>query len=491
MRNAPSRRRRLWRGDLVGVLGAPALTAVALTSPPSARWLIAMGIIAFIAFLALWRPALGIGVFAVYICAQGFLRRVLPATDLLSQLGDPLLFVSPAIAVVLALYRHFVVRRPYTRLERLILVLQALLLVSALNPLGPGPVASLRQFLVVALPMTWLYAAGSLGWWTPARFRALLWSLVGLAVASALYARYQVAFGFPSWDERYIRESGLASLDIGGFIRPFSSYTAASDYSGVLLLGTTAAVVLALSSGHSLVLRLLAAVFAVGLFEQVILVGARGPVVAVVAALTMCGLSAAGVRARYAYPLMIAAGAVALQFTARLGTAAAATDTNGAAVARQIQGFQDPFGEESTLPGHFARLVNGLVEGITNPVGSGVGRIGTAGGTETSYGDLGLALGVLGLIAAFGFVGLIVHTAFTRSVWPLGPWSDPRRLWLVSVVALPFGPLVTAGNYAQMALFYLAVGAALPPRPSQDEGDEVVAAATVDRLDRDIARSRA
>jgi hypothetical protein len=99
----------------------------------------------------------------------------------------------------------------------------------------------------------------------------------------------------------------------------------------------------------------------------------------------------------------------------------------------QVEGLSEPFGRDSTLSGHFSEMVNGIVQGFTNPVGLGVGattlaasKYGAAvGGTEVDPGNAPAAAGLLGLIlylfvAAYGLSAAYRLARTRRTVATIG-----------------------------------------------------------------------
>jgi hypothetical protein len=447
--------------------------------PELTRWLLAMALLAALTVIGLWSPFATLILSLIYIVLQGLLRRLLPEAGT-SGLGDPLLLVLPLLAVLLTALH--VRRSPLDLLGKVILAIQVGMAISIFNPLGAGIASGVAQFIVVALPFTWFWVTSRGVSMDAARLRIFLSVIVVLGVAATMYGRFQVSFGFPPWDKAWIQERGISSLLLGDFVRPFSSFTAAADYAAFVGLSLMAASALLLSSStRSLATRLVLLGACAFFVHELLVLGSRGILLVNVLPVLVGLLVRTGLRLRFA----IAVGIVGLVLLPTLiGDSSQtvmtdATDTNSAAIARQTEGFSDPFGEESTLPGHLDRLIGGMTNGIESPLGHGVGVIGLAGsitevanqGTETSYGDLGVSLGLVGTVLGFLFAGALL--------WQVARQPNTRRdeaYWLLLFLAvLPLGPPLTAGSYAAQVTYYAVLGGAwtlLKNRQNEDSGVE-------------------
>lgn len=449
-----------------------AVTSVAaIAIPELSRWLLAMALLATLTVVSMWSPFATLILSVIYIVLQGLLRRLLPDVET-RGLGDPLLLVLPVLAILLTAIH--VRRSPLDLLAKVILAIQVAMAVSIINPLGSGIASGVAQFIVVALPFTWFWVTSRGVSIDAAKLRLFLFVIVVLGVAATTYGRFQVSFGFPSWDEAWIRDRGITSLQLGEFVRPFSSFTAAADYATFVGLSLMAAAALILSpTTRSLTVRIVL-LTACGFFiHELIVLGSRGILLTNVLPVVVGLLIRTGLRLRFA----IAVGIVGLVLLPTLlGSSSEtavtdATSTNSAALARQAQGLSDPFGEKSTLPGHIDRLVGGMTNGFESPLGHGVGVIGLSGsfnngsaqadsgtsqGTETSYGDLGVSLGLVGTVLGFLFAGALL--------WRVGHQPRTRRdeaYWLLLFLAvLPLGPPLSAGSYATQVTYYALLGCA-------------------------------
>lgn len=485
---------------ITSFISACALSAIvsvaAIAIPELSRWLLALALMVAFGVLSLWAPFSALIVSVVYIVLQGTLRRLLPdAGD--SVLGDPLLLVLPVLALFMAAVH--LRRSRLDLLGKVILTLQAALAVSVLNPLGAGITSGVAQFIVVALPLTWFWVTSRAMSINAARLRVFLVVIVVLGVCATAYGRFQVTAGFPSWDQAWIKDHGITSLLLGDFIRPFASFTAAADYATFVGLSLMAAAALLLSPTTRSISVRIALLIACGFFvRELIVLGSRGILLTNVVPIIVGLLIRTGLKLRFA----IAVGVLALLILPTLiGTSADtnavndATSTNSAALARQAQGLSDPFGKDSTLPEHITRLVSGVTSGFGSPLGHGVGVIGLGGsfsssssqGTETSYGDLGISLGLVGTALGLMFAGALL--------WRLGHQPRTRRdeaYWLLLFMAvLPLGPPLSAGSYATQVTYYALLGCAWALLQNPTDRDEPAAvSAPLPPLTTDLDRAR-
>jgi hypothetical protein len=451
---------------VVACLLSAVLPVAAIAVPGLSKWLLALALMGALGVVALWSPYTALLLSLVYVVFQGLLRRLLPdAPGTVDGVGDPLLLVVPVVALFTTLIHAR--RSKLDLLGKVILAIQVGLALSVLNPLGAGVTSGVAQFIVVALPLTWFWVTSRAVSIDQVRFRRVLVLITTLGVVATAYGRFQVTTGFPPWDEEWIRERGVTSLQIGQFVRPFSTFTAAADYGTFLGLSLMAAAALLLSPNtRSSWARLLLVVACALFIRELVLLGSRGILLTSVVPVAVGLLIRVGLRLRFAIVLGIVGLFLLPTLLGRFGVAAEEDPTTlaDAAVARQIEGFSDPFGQDSTLPGHLKRLGAGVTSGFDSPLGLGVGVIGIGGnfregggqGTETSYGDLGVSLGLVGTTLALIFAG-----ALLRKVGRQPSRRRDEAYWMLLFLSvLPFGPRMTAGNYAAQVAFYVLLGCA-------------------------------
>jgi hypothetical protein len=89
--------------------------------------------------------------------------------------------------------------------------------------------------------------------------------------------------------------------------------------------------------------------------------------------------------------------------------------------AHNLTGIANPLGSGSSLPGHWNQTIKGILQAFKAPLGHGTGSVTLAasrfahartGGTEFDPGNMGIALGVFGLLAYFVVLWQAIKTAY-------------------------------------------------------------------------------
>jgi hypothetical protein len=348
-------------------------------------------------------PRLLLPATVVWLTALGLTRRVVTELGSGSHL-DPLLLVGPLGLALLAVSatRRGAMLGP-SRLTKAVLILSLLILLGAANPLQGSILTGASSLLFVLVP--------TFGFWIgrvidDRALRALFALLAALGVVVAVYGLLQTLSGFPSWDKHWIARVDLGSLDVGGVIRPFSTFSSAAEYAEYLCVAIAIWVAAAFRPRFAPISIVALAL----LVPALVLESSRGAaVIVLVATGVMLG-------AWRRVPLAVAAviGALllaALSFGLR-SYASTPTPTVGAGsatlVSHEVNGLTEPFNSQhSTLGAHLTLIGYGVREALRDPVGRGTGTVTIAGstfggtrfGTEADPSNMAVALGVPGLLA--------------------------------------------------------------------------------------------
>lgn len=450
-----------------GMLAA-AVVAGAMVSQPSLLRIALGAAGAFLLAMAAVRLPSGrvLGILVTWLAALGLVRRLTSGVSPKEAWGDPLLFVGATVWVVLALTAvHHGALRGRTRLTTAVVALGGLLAVSALNPQQGGLTVGLSGALLVVVPMLAFLIGRAL--LDDTTFGRLLWLVAGLGLAAAVYGLVQTFSGFPPWDQAWIDNEGYTALNVGGVIRAFASFSAASEYSGFLGL----AVVAWVAQGRGL-LRwpLLAgalALLATALWYE----SSRGIIVLTIAAV---GAMLAA-RARVPLGRALVGGVVVVAalptVVGWLAPAQPSTDPAGQLTAHQVEGLTDPFGEGSTLPAHIELVRGGIESALSDPLGHGVGSItisgskygGAVGSAEGDPGRAPFAAGLPGMIAYLAVVVLGLPRAYRLAA----ARRDAVSLAALGILVVTFLQWLNGGHYAVAFWAWLALGwvdAAAPPQ---------------------------
>jgi hypothetical protein len=263
---------------------------------------------------------------------------------------------------------------------------------------------------------------------------------------------------FPSWDERWIKQSGYSALNVGGVVRAFSSFASASEYAMFLVVGLVCWLALGLASRW----RLLVAPAVVLLAEAIWYESARGAVVLLVASLFM--MLAARLKLRMGWALVLGALAIAAIPTAVESVAPAefSSDPGSALAQHQVSGLSNPFGEGSTLPGHIQFATDGIAGVLHEPLGFGVGsttiaaeKLGSSStrGVEVDAGNAAVAAGLVGFGAYVCVLTLGIRRAYNRA-----RSRDALTLAALGVLFATLFQWLSGGQYAVAILPWLVFG---------------------------------
>ena len=465
---------------LVTALAAAAvslLVGAAVSHPNLVRIAVAFPVVCLLVGIATNSPRLALCGLMAWLAVLGLVRRLLTTVGSPRPLGDPLLLVGPLMLLVLfviAVERGAL--KELTRLSRAVLGLTVVLIISAVNPLQGGLTVGLSGILLVVVPMLAFWVGRSL---LDERAVGVLVGVLGtLALLVTIYGLVQTFDGFPSWDQRWISEvrSQYVALGVGGTVRAFGAQSSAAEYAGLVGVGILSWRALARRASLFPVAVTALAVLATALWLE----SSRGIVVLTLAALWLT--FAASRRIPIGRALLVGAAMLALLPTAVGYLSSGSSEptrselhpTSGL-VKHQVEGLSEPFAKNSSLGGHYERVVTGMGEGFTKPVGRGVGAITIAGGkfegvnasTEADPGNAPVAAGLIGLvlyllIVVYGIGGSYRLAQSSRTV---------PALAALGIVIVTFLQWLNGSEYAIAPLPWLFLGwvdaasSAARPRP--------------------------
>jgi hypothetical protein len=433
------------------------LIGAAVSNPALVRIAVALPVACLLVGVATSSPQLALYGLIAWLAALGLVRRLLTSFGSSHPLGDPLLLVGPVLLCVLFLIaiERGALREP-TRLSRAVLGLTVVLGLSAVNPLQGGLTVGLGGALLVVLPMLAFWVGRSL--LDEYAIGVLVRVLGTLALLAAIYGLIQTFYGMPTWDQRWIDQSGYTALNVGGTIRAFGTSASSAEYATLLAVG-----LIAWRSVAQRPSRLPAAIAAIAVLVTALwLDSSRGIVVLALAALWLT--FAANRRISISRALLVGAVLLAALPTAVGSLSSSPSGRTGTSVlvSHQIEGLSEPLGRNSTLGGHVERALNGIGEGFANPIGRGVGATtiaasrfeGTSAGTEVDPGNAPVAAGFIGLIlyvlvAVYG-IGDSYRLAKTRRTMP--------ALAALGIVVVTFLQWLNGGQYAIVPLAWLFLG---------------------------------
>jgi hypothetical protein len=401
---------------------------------------------------------------AVWLIALGLTRRLIPSGTGGTISDDPLLLVGPATLgalFIISAGRGAFRRR--TALASSVLLLSALALVEAFNPLQGGLLIGFGGLLFVLFPMLAFWVGRVL--LNRTVLRQLFRTLSILAALDAVYGLVQQFAGFPSWDLRWIHTSGYSALDVGGFDRTFGSLSSAQEYAVIMGVGLVLWVAL-FQRGRLMWMTIQIA--AVGLLGTALVLESERTAL-VLAVFAVGAMAAARTGRRPTGALLV--GALFLlvlyfgvdQFAATSGTQAASTNSVSALTSHLVSGIADPTGQQSSLPGHLSRVESGVAAGFSEPIGFGTGSITLAASHLGNASLLGTEFDPSNASVAFGFVGfmlyLLVAGRSLKTVYGLAARRrDPLSIAVLGVAAVTLFQWLNGDLYSVAWLFWLTLG---------------------------------
>lgn len=391
-----------------------------------------------------------------WLTALGFIRRLVTEVGSASRL-DPLLLVGPlALGMLVLVASQSGAFEPRTRLSRAVLVLSVLILLGSVNPLQGSLFGGIAGLLFVLFPTLAFWIGRNLD----DRSIELIFGFVAvLGVGVAAYGLIQTVAGFPSWDQHWIDQVTFASLNVGGVIRPFATFSSAAEFATYVAI---AIVICAGAASRLRYLPLAAAALAI-LIPALVLESSRGAVVLVVVALgAMLG-------AWRRLPLVLAAGVGALllfglAFGLRsYGPATYSSTASGQLISHDIAGLSDPLNPQtSTVSAHLSLMLNGVRSAFSNPIGQGIGAVtisgttfgGVSANTESDPSNMAVALGLPGLI-----VYCVVFVLGIRLVYAAARTRrDLPSLIGLGIVVVTMFQWLNGGLYSVAFLPWLVLG---------------------------------
>jgi hypothetical protein len=337
-----------------------------------------------------------------------------------------------------------------------VLIFSAVAVLGDVNPTQESLEAGAAGLLFLLVPTLAFWIGRSL---SRSAVRAALILVAALGIPAAVYGLVPTFDSFPSWDERWAESSDYVALYVDGVLRPFSTFSAAAEYS--FFLGCGLVVWIALGRRWSRLPLMLAAV---GLLATgVWFVGTRTVVITVLGALALM------LAARRGWPLGRAVVVVALaglclpMLVSAIAPGTSGSDRASTLAEHQISGISDPLNPDgSTLIIHAELVRDGVVSAFTTPFGHGSSSVtiaadrfgGSTFNTEGDPSNAGFAFGLPGLLA---FV--VIFVLGFRTVYRL---ASVRRdaialagLGIITVTALQW---LNGGQYAVALLPWLMMG---------------------------------
>ena len=393
----------------------------------------------------------------VWLAALGMVRRLLSHGFSSGGPADPLLLVAPFALLILVMAANergaFQTR---TRLSTAMMALITVIGFGAVNPLQGSLVAGLTA-LVFFLPLCAFWVGRGFAEDSTLRRMMLVYAIC--AVPAAAYGLLQISNGFPSWDQEWIERSGYAALQVGDAVRPFSSFSSASEYAVFLSIAILAWGILARRFARPVSIAAIALLSASVFYQS-----SRGSVVSLLAAVAL--IVAAKRRLSLGMAITLAVGILALLplVAGRFAPATYGTDAKSQLIQHQLEGLANPFdAESSTASAHMSLIVGGIKEGFRQPLGHGISTITIAGkkfggslvgGTEADASNAAVAMGLPGLLAFLA----VFWIGFGQAYRLARRTQSPMALLALGVLTVTANQWLNGGRYAVAFLPWLLLG---------------------------------
>lgn len=377
--------------------------------------------------------------------------------------NDPLLLVAPVVALLLLAQSLLRAQSaPHTTLTRLVMALMALMVVEMFNPAQGGVHIGFAGALFYLAPLLWFWVARAFASLELAESFARR-IVLGVGVAVVLLGIYQSYVGLLPFEQQWAVQAGYhryQALYISDeVIRAFGFFGSSAEYQRYLIIVSASLAALWLAERSRAVLLL--PLFLLAIF----LSAARGPVVMVLLAMVVVWAVAPRNALTWLPRLVIAGGiGTATLIAALLALQASSLDGRVAPlVDRQVGGLLDPGNEEkSTAIGHLQLLRDGLLAGLANPAGEGLGATTEAAekygrpriNAEVDVANLMLSVGVLGGALYLAIVAVVLLRALKW--WRIS--RHPYALVLLGTLVAALGGWLMGGEYSVVALVWFEIG---------------------------------
>ena len=408
-----------------------------------------------------------------YLILLGDIRRIVAEIAAPSTF-DPLLLIAPAVTAVLVLPLLFglKLREPLSKAVLGLLVVMGL---EVLNPKQGSLNIGLSGAFFYIIPVMWFWIGRSLG--SVALVETIICRVVlPLGIGAGILGLCQNFIGFLPYQQAWIAQVGreYTSLYVGSSVRAFGFSVSAAEY--VTLLEYSIALVVAAYFASR---RLWMAAVPI-LAAALLLSGGRGQTIKLVVTLCVLWIVRKGSRLNPAKVIgMAALGGLALVSVSLIagqfvGSADAGQRSGSAAqdgLAHQLGGLAHPFDEKYSSAGlHSNMVTTGFLEGLTSPLGHGLGsstfaakKFGTdskVGSSELDFSDMFISLGLAGGLLYLGVVVFGMRAAFRY-------FRETRRsagLPVLAILIATLGGWLIMGQYSTCSLVFFILGSVVHQR---------------------------
>lgn len=207
------------------------------TGGEALRWLVLGGFGSVMIFCLVISLEAGLIAMMIFEPLRGFLRRAQYLYLTYSQ-SDPIHIVTPIVtllAFALILQRHRLRLFYQSPLAGLVSLLAVIYFVQIFNPLQGGLSVGLSGAMFVLVPLTWFYFAQVI---KPEFLLKAFRVIVVLGLLTSLYGLYQLAFGFPAFEQYWVDNTDFYnSISVGQVERALATFSSAEEWGRYVEIG--------------------------------------------------------------------------------------------------------------------------------------------------------------------------------------------------------------------------------------------------------------
>jgi len=406
--------------------------------------------------LSLKQPKLGLITTFIFVALLGDLRRITEYFFRAPQF-DPMLMIGPVMAIIFFVMPYKNKLTKTTTLSTLVIIMMALMLIQAFNPLQGDILVGLGGIFFGLIPLVWFWIGRKFA--DQKFFDNLSYKfIIPVGIAAAILGLYQVFVGFLPFEQNWINriEWNFISLHAGGTIRPFSFFVSPTEYA---IFSIIAASTLILKSNKKPLWLISPIIIAAAFLEA-----SRGIVVISISALAILYAfrktkNFSMVISKFLISILVLS--IFTYFFAYFAKDYSSENRVYHLIKRQTDGILKPTDpESSTLLGHISIVSNGFVTAWEKPFGLGLGKTfsttrlgGNKISTETDV-NIFISCGILGGILA---ILIVLNTFYTALRYWVKTKNDLAVFFLV-ILVISFLQWFNGAQYLISYLVWFCIG---------------------------------
>ncbi|MCZ8516477.1 hypothetical protein O9H85_29640 [Paenibacillus filicis] len=429
--------------------------------PTKIRLLFFISISLIMVALSIRRPAWMLYGILIYLPFMGFFRRALIPSSGWSSF-DPLVILAPSMVMLLGSYwvywtylrRQGVPKEKDTRLFKLVRWMIFIDMIQIVNPLQGSILTGLGGVIFYVVPLFWMVLTRM---HFNARWISVIYGTVcTVGVVSALYGLKQIFYGFSSFENQWIDIANYAALMVSQTeSRAFSFFTNGAEYTIYLVMAIVIAWVLLLRG--TFIQKVIAIVILPLLFYGMFLQSVRTPVILTAFSLSVLTIiNAKKASTRWFTAILMSVALVgAFSVITKLDT------SSSALIAHQVNGLANPLDQQhSTALIHVQMFQSGIIQGLSMPIGRGLG-VTTLAGMKLSNNGASSEVDLSNMMISDGVIGGVIYALIILEALRLAfkeAKASSHGLIILGILLATLGSWSIGGNYSASAIIWLSIG---------------------------------